>query len=83
MEFNKDSGKWWRRLGTACVIASVALAPWTCWGALALAGIGLAVAVPHWLRRVVGGAPGIYRPGSVAQTRYAADAGCGPSWACV
>ncbi|MEM5787352.1 MAG: hypothetical protein AAGU11_08540, partial [Syntrophobacteraceae bacterium] len=40
-----------RRSGTACVIAALAMAPWSLWGALALAALGLAVSLPFWLKR--------------------------------
>ncbi|MGC8492010.1 MAG: DNA translocase FtsK [Syntrophobacteraceae bacterium] len=33
------------------VIAAVAIAPWSRWAALALAGFGIVVGVPHWFKR--------------------------------
>lgn len=51
MGFDKDSGKGLRRLCAACVIAGVALAPWSHWVAPALAGFGIGIGVPLWLRR--------------------------------
>jgi S-DNA-T family DNA segregation ATPase FtsK/SpoIIIE len=51
MGFDIDSDKLLRRLATLCVIASVAIGPWSLFVALPLAGLGIAVGVPHWFKR--------------------------------
>ncbi|MGC9195187.1 MAG: hypothetical protein ACP5IL_07005, partial [Syntrophobacteraceae bacterium] len=51
MGFEINSDKLWRRLATLCVIAALAIAPWSHFIALPLAGLGIAVGVPHWFKR--------------------------------
>jgi len=51
MGFDKGSGKGLRIVCAACVVTGVALAPWLHWVALALAGFGMGIGVPLWLRR--------------------------------
>lgn len=51
MDFSSNSGKQWWRLGLACVIAAMMLAPWSPWVGLALAGFGLGIGLPFWLGR--------------------------------
>jgi S-DNA-T family DNA segregation ATPase FtsK/SpoIIIE len=51
MASDRNSTKLWRRVAASCVIAAVAIAPWSHWLALALAGLGVAAGVPHWFKR--------------------------------
>ncbi len=51
MGLDINSHKLWKRLAALCVIASVAIAPWSRFIALLLAGLGIAVGVPYWFKR--------------------------------
>lgn len=51
MGSDRNPEKFRRRLSTVSVIAAVAIAPWSRWAALAFAGFGVAVGVPHWFKR--------------------------------
>lgn len=47
---DRNSGKLWRRLATSCVIGGAAISPWSHWIGLPLAGLGIAIGVPHWFK---------------------------------